>query len=129
MPDNKVVPMRGQTVVVKGVAPELRARVGKENTDVACIMPWPHEGCTIVGATREKGKRSTTASKETTRSLLAAGRELAPELLTKNGDFEVLGTRVGLRPYREGGPRVELEDVDGLSGVPVIHAYGYAGAG
>lgn len=33
---------------------------------------------------------------------------------------------VGLRPVREGGPRVEREDV---KGVTVVHCYGHGGAG
>jgi D-amino-acid oxidase len=33
---------------------------------------------------------------------------------------------VGLRPVRDGGPRVEAETVDGLK---VIHCYGHGGAG
>jgi D-amino-acid oxidase len=35
---------------------------------------------------------------------------------------EVLGDRVGLRPCRRGGPRVEREG-------SVVHAYGHGGAG
>jgi D-amino-acid oxidase len=39
----------------------------------------------------------------------------------------VLGERVGLRPARRGGPRVEAEDLPG--GGRVVHAYGHGGAG
>ena len=49
-----------------------------------------------------------------------------PELLNQNGEFEVSGVQVGLRPGREGGARVEKE-VRG--GICVVHAYGHGGAG
>jgi D-amino-acid oxidase len=38
----------------------------------------------------------------------------------------VLGERIGLRPARHGGPRVETQTVDGGR---IVHAYGHGGAG
>ena len=52
---------------------------------------------------------------------------MAPELFAQDGLFEVLSVQCGLRPAREGGPRVELEVVDGM--YKVVHSYGHAGAG
>ena len=54
-------------------------------------------------------------------------KELAPELLGGDGEFEVLSVQCGLRPAREGGPRIEKEVSEG--GVKVVHSYGHAGAG
>ena len=54
-------------------------------------------------------------------------KELAPELLGGDGEFEVLSVQCGLRPAREGGTRVEKEVFEG--GVKVVHSYGHAGAG
>ena len=63
---------------------------------------------------------------ETTRSILSRAKVLAPELLNADGDFHFVGAQVGFRPSREGGPRVELEEIDGKS---VVHSYGHSGAG
>ena len=66
-------------------------------------------------------------SNETTNAILEGCKSLAPELLTKDGSFEVLSVQCGLRPARENGPRVEVEVVDGTN--RVVHSYGHAGAG
>lgn len=66
-------------------------------------------------------------SDETTNEILQGCIELAPELLGANGNFEVLGIQVGLRPSREGGPRLETEIVGDK--YIVIHSYGHSGAG
>lgn len=63
----------------------------------------------------------------TTKSIVKKSKPLAPELLNEDGDFEVLSVQCGLRPSREGGPRVESELVDGI--FAVVHSYGHAGAG
>lgn len=59
--------------------------------------------------------------------ILAGCKGLAPELLDEDGNFEVLAVPVGLRPSRQGGPRLETEVVDGK--YAVVHSYGHAGAG
>ena len=46
-----------------------------------------------------------------------------------NRDFEILSSKVGLRPGRKGGPRVEIEGRERINGVWVVHSYGHAGAG
>ena len=64
---------------------------------------------------------------ETTNAVLEGCRSLAPELLTKDGSFEVLSVQCGLRPARQNGPRVEVEIVDATH--RVVHSYGHAGSG
>jgi len=71
--------------------------------------------------------RSTKVSEGTTKSILKNCKPLAQELLNEVGDFDVLILQCGLRPSREGGPRVESELVDGV--FAVVHSYGHAGAG
>ena len=75
--------------------------------------------------TREN--RSTEIDQETTERILHGCTELAPELLGDDGQFYILRLQVGLRPLREGGPRVEAELVDGK--YDVVHSYGHSGAG
>lgn len=138
--DEALYPIRGQTVLVKGVAKRLTTWTGSEpGVDVyndVVIMPRPVDGHTVIGVSREKGVDSMNIDEHMTQRLLAAGRKLAPELLTgaqsENYGFEVIETRVGLRPGRKGGPRVEIEEMKPGDSEPVllvVHEYGHAGAG
>ncbi len=54
--------------------------------------------------------------------------ELCPALTDGKGPeaLSVIRHGVGLRPMREGGPRVEKEKIDGLW---VVHEYGHGGYG
>ena len=70
---------------------------------------------------------NTNTDQKTTERILQGCRDLAPELLGDDGQFQILRLQVGLRPSREGGPRVEAELVDGKYNV--VHAYGHYGAG
>ena len=52
---------------------------------------------------------------------------MVPELRTaSDGGFEVISEQCGLRPGREGGPRMEVEVVGGKK---VVHAYGHKSSG
>lgn len=125
--DANIEALRGQTVLVRGEAKRITTRLGKDKNDIRAIIPRPGSGTTIVGVSREPGVWDTTVDGETTRRLLRGGRELAPELIGADGEFEVVSVGVGLRPARRGGPRVEVEVLGG--GECVVHAYGHAGAG
>lgn len=71
--------------------------------------------------------RETSPQQTTTREILEGCKNLAPELLNADGEFDVLAVQVGLRPSRRGGPRVETEIVDGKYNV--VHSYGHGAAG
>lgn len=64
--------------------------------------------------------------KEATKVILERAKVLAPDLVGGNGEMEVVSEQVGFRPSREGGPRVEVEAVEGRV---VVHSYGHSGAG
>lgn len=71
--------------------------------------------------------RDEKVDQKLAKEILAYCKEIAPELLDKNGQFEVLKHQVGFRPSRRGGPRVESEELEG--GIKVVHCYGHAGGG
>lgn len=55
--------------------------------------------------------------------------EVRPELVGKGQGIEgldVIRHGVGLRPLRDGGPRIEAENMNGLV---VVHNYGHGGFG
>ena len=123
--DKTMFPIRGQTVLVKGEAAATRTFNGTGY--VAYCIPRPGSGTTILGGTKEKGNWSEKVDPETATKILERNRYLAPELLTgPGGAFEVISSQCGLRPGREGGPRMEKEVVGGRK---VVHAYGHASGG
>ncbi len=82
------------------------------------IYVLPRKDRTIVGGSYQPGNEHDLVDPEETESLLARARRLVPRL----ADAKVLDVRVGLRPVRAGGPRVERVG-------DVIHCYGHGGAG
>lgn len=129
--DEGMFPVRGQTVLVKGEAKATRTRYhsGAISHGVSSyVIPRPGSGTTILGGTKEKGEWSGVPDPETVKIILERCSWMAPELLTgEDGGFEVLSAQAGLRPAREGGPRVEREVVG--NGRKVVHSYGHAGGG
>lgn len=122
--DAKVIPIQGQTILVRGEAKATRTRVG-DNYISYCI-PRPGTGTTILEGTKEVGKWDTTVDPEVTSLILSRLTNLAPELRTSpDGNFEVISVQCGLRPGREGGARVELELIGGHH---VVHSYGHGAA-
>lgn len=82
------------------------------------IYVLPREDVIVVGGSYEPGNESGDVDPAQSESLLARAAALVPRL----AGAEVVGAHVGLRPIREGGPRVERVD-------NVIHCYGHGGAG
>ncbi|MCJ1378965.1 hypothetical protein MMC17_002064 [Xylographa soralifera] len=125
--DEAVEPIRGQTLLVKGEAKCIATRLGKSKDDIRIVIPRPGSGTSIIGVTKEPSIWDTSASEISKQKILYGCKELAPELLRKDGEFELLGTQVGLRPARRGGPRVAAEILG--EGELIIHEYGHSGAG
>ncbi|MCJ1392622.1 hypothetical protein MMC18_005492 [Xylographa bjoerkii] len=125
--DEAVEPIRGQTLLVKGEAKCIATRLGKSKNDIRIVIPRPGSGNSIIGVTKEPGVWDTSVSEISKEKILHECKELATELLAKDGEFELLGVQVGLRPARRGGPRVAAEVLRG--GEYVIHEYGHSGAG
>jgi D-amino-acid oxidase len=82
------------------------------------IYVLPRRDCTIVGGSYEPGNENEAVDPVQTETLMAQAITLVPQL----AEAEVLGARAGLRPARDGGPRVERVG-------RVIHCYGHGGAG
>ncbi|RPA81017.1 D-amino acid oxidase [Ascobolus immersus RN42] len=129
--DEKMVPVRGQIAVVKNVS---RGMVNLSGTDdgpeeVLYIMNRPAAGGTILGGSYQKGNWDTTVDPQMAQRILKRCLQAAPEMV-KPGQgvegLEVIRHVVGLRPLREGGVRVEREEI---GGVKVVHNYGAGGFG
>ncbi|WVR09287.1 hypothetical protein IAU60_006352 [Kwoniella sp. DSM 27419] len=159
--DDKVYAARGQTVLVKapGVKTCIMETEGfmapapkpgeKPAPEPAYIIPRPGpEGHVVLGGTYLKDRWDTTPDLKTAERILSDCFNLCPALALGGKswrDIEVVGHNVGLRPAREGGPRMELErrtigQAGGSTAAPrlteekgrevaVIHAYGIGSTG
>jgi len=142
--DTKVYPVRGQVVLVH--APNVNEFVAFLPADITSgshvpyLIPRPSPpGTVLVGGTFQPNDWDTSLSIPTAHRILTRAKELVPALAEPT--TRILSHNVGLRPAREGGPRVEAQFVDvpnkgplvpELSGAStdlkttlVIHAYGF----
>lgn len=138
--DDKVYPIRGQTVLV--YAPRFRdakyTRCYSRITPYGAsyVIPRARSGQVILGGTfDERNTNPLKPNVDVTERILKECVALAPELLPDYVDpkdpnawvgLDVISNNIGVRPAREGGARVELDAPLSVHGrkVGVIHAYG-----
>ncbi|KAH8430811.1 FAD-dependent oxidoreductase [Aspergillus melleus] len=124
--DSKCYPTRGQIVLVK--APSVTQNIMRHGKDYETyVIPRPLSDSTVVlGGYLQKGNWDSQVKSHETESILKRTGELLPVL--NNGETQILGEAVGFRPSREGGARVELEQMED-GGKIVVHNYGAGGTG
>lgn len=128
--DQRMVPARGQTVLVCNTAPfqgSFTNNVGDERT---YLMTRPVAGGTILGGCYQKGSWNGKPDMELAERIMKNAVEFCPDLV-KDGPLDVISHNVGLRPLREGGFRVEREvmrDAD-KAAVQIVHNYGHGSDG
>ncbi|BCL17925.1 FAD-dependent oxidoreductase [Micromonospora sagamiensis] len=118
--DPTVFPARGQVVLVANPGLDVSFR-DEENPDGTTYV-HPRSRDVVLGGTYESGRADLEPDPEVRAGILGRAVALVPELAAA----PVVGERVGLRPARQGGPRVEAER---RAGGLLVHAYGHAGAG
>lgn len=130
----KLFPIRGQTVLVKGEGEKALTHIfggnGSEE-ELTYVVPRPGSGCTIIGGCKQVGNYDSNEDEALTKRILARAKGLVPKLLDGKGEFEVVSVQVGRRPGRTGGPRVEAETFtyNNERDMKVVWTYGHAGAG
>ncbi|SPO07234.1 related to D-amino acid oxidase [Cephalotrichum gorgonifer] len=122
--DDKVLEVRGQTVLVKSSYPKCWMRRGQDYT---YHIPRG-DGTAILGGIKEYGSTSTEVDDATRADIFRRVHEGLPDVFPSADpkDFEVVTDIVGIRPQRDGGVRLEKEV---LGGQRVIHAYGVEAGG
>ena len=112
--DGAVYPARGQIVLVRNPGLDTSVRVeGDPSTYV-----HPRSADVVLGGTFQENDVDTTPDPVIRQAILKRCVALVPQLR----GAEVVGEKVGLRPCRRGGPRVERDGA-------IVHAYGHGGAG
>ncbi|OJJ61746.1 hypothetical protein ASPSYDRAFT_40279 [Aspergillus sydowii CBS 593.65] len=127
--DEKAFIIRGQTCLVRNPCNVTLTRQNSDGTWSFCI-PRPLEGGTIIGGTKQPHNWDPNPSLETRETLLRNAAKWFPFTEESGGRFDVVRDIVGRRPAREGGLRIEVEEVD-VDGKErrIVHGYGAGGRG
>ncbi|WP_433406833.1 FAD-dependent oxidoreductase [Streptomyces sp. CA-146814] len=122
VPDAGVRAVRGQLVVVEnpGIAEWFTEA---DSASAATTYFFPQPAGLVLGGTAEADDERREPDAGTAREIVARCARVRPEIARAR----VLGHRVGLRPVREAGVRIEAEALPG--GGLLVHNYGHGGAG
>jgi D-amino-acid oxidase len=117
VPDSDLEPHRGQIVIV----PKLDLPGAVVSNDSPLMYAIPRTNDCVFGGTNDLSEDNTIDP--------SATKDIVAECIRVLGikEPEVLGERVGLRPFRHSGVRVERAQL--RDGRPVIHNYGHGGSG
>jgi len=113
--DVDVYPIRGQLVYIRPVELGYSVIHGP-------YYAFPRSHDCVLGGTQEHNVWSTAPRADVTKTILEGNSSLVGSL----SERDVIGVRVGLRPFRRGGPRVGVE----ITGDKLLaHNYGHGGSG
>jgi D-amino-acid oxidase len=119
--DPAVHPVRGHVVIAEN--PGLGESLRDEEDPAGATYVHPRRTDVVLGGSFEVGRGDTDPDPAEAAAIVERCIKLAPEL----AGARILADRIGLRPARRGGPRVEREDTS--DGRRIVHAYGHGGAG
>jgi len=129
--DEKCYITRGQTCLVQTPPGRVTRAIGKLGFEGILYVIPRDDGSVVLGGTHQNFNGQTDVDPKTTERILKGCVEICPELLDPvDGQLKLIGTRVGFRPTRLGGPRIEVleKQVQGRR-VYECHNYGHGGAG
>lgn len=129
--DGKLYPARGQIVVVRNDSGAMVSLSGTddEEGEVGYMMTRAAGGGTVLGGSYQVNNWDPMPDPNLATRIMKRAIAARPELVGKGQGIEgldIIRHGVGLRPVREGGPRVEADNV---SGVAIVHNYGHGGYG
>lgn len=129
--DDNLYPDRGQTVIVRNdpgsIVSVSETEGGKE--EVTYIMTRAVGGGTVIGGSHHKHDWNALPDPNLANRIMERAIAICPQLVKKGQGIEgldIVRHGVGLRPMRNGGPRIEKDQVEGVS---VVHNYGHGGFG
>jgi D-amino-acid oxidase len=128
--DQYLVPIRGQTVIVRNSPGGIYSISGCDDglEEGAYMMTRAAGGGTVLGGSYQKGNWASQVDTNLAIRIMQRCVDLCPQLTNGKGieHLDINRHGVGLRPYREGGARVEKEKIGGIC---VVHNYGHGGTG
>lgn len=114
--DQDLIPIKGQIVLVDP-QPDMDWSI---KADGFYVYPRAHD--TVLGGTAEWHAEDEIVEHGAADAILRANKRILPDLKPEH----VRRTYAGLRPYRTGSVRVELDE---SRRTPIVHNYGHGGAG
>lgn len=131
--DSTMAPIRGQIVLVENESEPMYNISGTDDgpDEVSYLMTRAVGGGTVLGGTYQKGSWDPNPDPEIEKRIIKRCVALSPSLANGKGvdAVKVIRSGVGLRPWREGGVRVEADTGIFEGGTLVVHNYGHAGWG
>ncbi|MET7619321.1 FAD-dependent oxidoreductase [Streptomyces sp. NPDC005408] len=120
--DGRLRPVRGQLVLVENPGiEEWFTAADRASATTTYFFPQPDR--LILGGTAEEDDWRLAPDPATAEEIVARCARIRPEI----AEARILGHRVGLRPVRTSGVRIEAEELPG--GGLLVHNYGHGGAG
>ncbi|KAJ2805902.1 hypothetical protein H4R21_001089 [Coemansia helicoidea] len=141
--DAAMFPTRGQTLLVQAPMVDFTATAPAARSDRATYVIPRGDGTVVIGGVFEQGSTVASEDPETTDEILRNCIALCPQLLDRGFEqlrrpsevtkddigrlrARIICAKVGFRPSRHGGPRLEVEHLGGLT---VVHNYGHSSFG
>ncbi|MDX2732335.1 FAD-dependent oxidoreductase [Streptomyces sp. PA03-2a] len=122
VPDAGMRPVRGQLVLVENPGIE-EWFTETDPVSEATTYFFPQPGRLVLGGTAETDDWNAEPDPGTAQRIVARCARVRPEIARAR----IIGHRVGLRPARDAGVRIEAEPLPG--GGRLVHNYGHGGAG
>ncbi|MFJ1896568.1 MULTISPECIES: FAD-dependent oxidoreductase [unclassified Streptomyces] len=122
VPDTGMRPVRGQLVMVENPGIEEWFTEADPASDVTTYF-FPQPGRLVLGGTAGTDDWRTVPDPRVAGEIVARCARVRPEI----AGARIIGHRVGLRPARDAGVRIEAEPLPG--GGRLVHNYGHGGAG
>ncbi|KAL5320608.1 hypothetical protein ACEPPN_011418 [Leptodophora sp. 'Broadleaf-Isolate-01'] len=128
--DKKIVPARGQVVVVRNDPGFMMGISGTDDAEdeLSYMMTRAAGGGTVLGGTYQLGNWESQPDPSTATRIMKRAVELCPALTGGKGieALDIIRHGVGLRPTRSSGVRIEKEKIGDTW---VVHNYGHGGWG
>ncbi|CUM62817.1 uncharacterized protein PRCAT00000375001 [Priceomyces carsonii] len=131
--DPKSYPIRGQTLLVEPPPnADRKATVTHQlkNGEWTFYIPRPLSNGIIIGGTKQPENYSNKVSDEDTRALIQRASQWYPQYMKTNNNgkkyFDIKKINVGFRPAREGGLKLDIEQIDKTV---IVNNYGAGGMG
>ncbi|KAL8966538.1 MAG: hypothetical protein Q9197_005923 [Variospora fuerteventurae] len=128
--DENMMPIRGQTVLVRNEANVMCSSSGTDDGDeeICYLMQRAAGGGTLLGGSYQRGNWDSQLDPNLAIRIMKRAVELCPALTGGKGieHLDIVRQGVGLRPHRHGGTRIEKERI---GGVWTVHNYGHGGFG
>ncbi|MGN5632353.1 FAD-dependent oxidoreductase [Streptomyces sp. AC154] len=122
VPDTGMRPVRGQLVIVENPGIEEWFTEADPASDATTYF-FPQPGRLVLGGTAGTDDWRTVPDPRVAGEIVARCARVRPEI----AGARIIGHRVGLRPARDAGVRIEAEPLPG--GGRLVHNYGHGGAG